>query len=489
MIATFAVIATIAMATGVFSNAIPNDCPPDESSVIMRYPHECLCQQYYNCSREEKVLQGCFLGMLFDRNSSSCVPFDAADFSHCDDELPSAWKCPSDGVITLPHETDCTLYYRCQNGQKSLRYCRGGLHFDHLKGLCIWQDSARCARNIGLNLCPPAGSNRSANLPHPCLCDRYYKCADGVPILKKCPPGLQFDYVREICDDPHNFKCVRPIPEIPTTTQTPTTSTTTQSPTTPTTTQTPTTTITTQSPTTPTTTQTPTTTITTQSPTTPTTTQTPTTITTTQSPTTPTTTQTPTTTITTQSPTTPTTTQTPTTITTTQSPTTPTTTQTVTTTITTQSSTTPTTTQTPTTTTTTQSPTTPTTTQTPTTITTTQSPTTPTTTQTVTTTTTTQSPTTPTTTQTPTTTTTTQSPTTPTTTQTPSTPTTTQTPTTPTSSDCPIDCSGKVRLPNPVDCSSYYECYHGRKALLRCSSGLRYNRVADTCDWSWNVVC
>ncbi|KAH9629877.1 hypothetical protein HF086_013412 [Spodoptera exigua] len=155
-----------------------------------------------------------------------------------------------------------------------------------------------------------------------------------------CPPA-------EGCVHPVDSGCHLPGPggsstQAPTTSQVPTTTTTTQAPTTTTTTTTQapttTTTTTTPAPTTTTTTTTPaptttttTTTTTTPAPTTTTTTTTPepttTTTTTTAAPTTTTTTQAPTTTTTTQAPTTTTTTQAPTTTTTTQAPTTTTTTQ------------------------------------------------------------------------------------------------------------------------------------------------------------------
>lgn len=44
-------------------------------------------------------------------------------------------------------------------------------------------------------------------------------------------------------------------------------------------------------------------------------------------------------------------------------------------------------------------------------------------------------------------------------------------------------------FPNVNDCSSFYQCVHGRAVVIQCQSGLLFNVATDNCDWPSNVVC
>ncbi|GBP61701.1 hypothetical protein EVAR_89080_1 [Eumeta japonica] len=53
--------------------------------------------------------------------------------------------CPVNWDIhhLLPHESDCRLFYYCVRGEKVLRECSPGTHFD-LEQVCDWPENVGC---------------------------------------------------------------------------------------------------------------------------------------------------------------------------------------------------------------------------------------------------------------------------------------------------------------------------------------------------------
>merc|ERR1711973_102141 len=58
-------------------------------------------------------------------------------------------SCPEDvHDFILPHETDCSKFYKCSWGEPHLYQCPEGLWFDPTKDVCNWPDEVDC-RNGG----------------------------------------------------------------------------------------------------------------------------------------------------------------------------------------------------------------------------------------------------------------------------------------------------------------------------------------------------
>merc|ERR1711973_511933 len=55
-------------------------------------------------------------------------------------------SCPEDvHDFILPHETDCSKFYKCSWGEPHLYQCPEGLWFDPTKDVCNWPDEVDCA--------------------------------------------------------------------------------------------------------------------------------------------------------------------------------------------------------------------------------------------------------------------------------------------------------------------------------------------------------
>lgn len=144
----------------------------------------------------------------------------------------SEWRCPltNDGkVVHLPHESDCSKFYKCDWSEAILQDCPEGLLFNAILSVCDWPDNVDCddvpvfqttpkqvttdrpvsettPGDLNSN-CPGDNSGRVVHLPHESQCTQFYKCDWGRAVLQYCPDGLHFNRVLSVCDWPVNAKC------------------------------------------------------------------------------------------------------------------------------------------------------------------------------------------------------------------------------------------------------------------------------------------
>ncbi len=56
--------------------------------------------------------------------------------------------------------------------------------------------------------------------------------------------------------------------------------------------------------------------------------------------------------------------------------------------------------------------------------------------------------------------------------------------------DCPTQTGwAPIYLPNPDDCSTFYECSNGEAVLQECPEGLLYCSELQLCAWDWDFSC
>nr|XP_033199755.1 uncharacterized protein LOC117162047 [Bombus vancouverensis nearcticus] len=165
---------------------------PDCSKDEFIQPHPTNCSLYYKCENGEKVLKTCDEEQLFCSDSLECVDKDAAKCKIHD-------SCPTGKLleaVLLPHDCDChrqSLYYECVDGQYAVRRCPSGHVFDN--------ERRQCVSNVH---CPATGIKR---ISHDTDCGLYYECVDGVKVEKVCEDGLSFDETKGICTWPPRHEC------------------------------------------------------------------------------------------------------------------------------------------------------------------------------------------------------------------------------------------------------------------------------------------
>lgn len=160
-------------------------------------------------------------------------------------------RCPllDDPMVPwhLPHEYDCTKFYKCFDRQRVLFDCPPGLEWGHLeicKGIwcaCEWPWQAQCNPDnlpgLPTDIPPtdftttPTGTTPTTDttpmttptppmrcpevddpfnpvfLPHEIFCDQYYLCHRGAKIPRSCAFGLFWDQTNTWCNFPWLVEC------------------------------------------------------------------------------------------------------------------------------------------------------------------------------------------------------------------------------------------------------------------------------------------
>jgi hypothetical protein len=53
----------------------------------------------------------------------------------------------------------------------------------------------------------------------------------------------------------------------------------------------------------------------------------------------------------------------------------------------------------------------------------------------------------------------------------------------------PVGDNTLTYLPNPDDCSKFYQCINGYPVPMDCAPGLYFCTEKEVCDWSWDTDC
>lgn len=55
---------------------------------------------------------------------------------------------PSHQMIRLPHVSDCTGFYECENGKMFVKHCTHPLHYNPYSKTCDWAHSIGCIKFV-----------------------------------------------------------------------------------------------------------------------------------------------------------------------------------------------------------------------------------------------------------------------------------------------------------------------------------------------------
>nr|XP_012142983.1 PREDICTED: zonadhesin-like [Megachile rotundata] len=190
-----------------------NVCPAEG---ITRVPHEYDCNLYYNCQNGLKYLGKCLDGHYYNDVIKACdlpenvncngkTPFTTTPRISEVDECPA---CNCDNCYTRYPHSICSKYYECNNGNKTVKDCPEGLHFNPVTQMCDWPDNVNCT-------VPPPPCTAGNRTHHECRCEKYYECQDEGWVVETCPKGTEFDFELGKCVPENEANCwpgVKPPP-------------------------------------------------------------------------------------------------------------------------------------------------------------------------------------------------------------------------------------------------------------------------------------
>ncbi|XP_044261534.1 probable chitinase 10 isoform X2 [Tribolium madens] len=235
---------------------IPTECPKiDPLEYTVHLQHESDCTKFYKCDHGKKVEFDCPAGLHFNKVLQVCDwpgnagcenvnpnPTTKSTQEPTSSETPKPtppedrdpecpWPDPLNYTVHLPHETDCTKFYKCDHGKKVEFDCPNDLHFNPDLEVCDWPENAGC-EDPNPGPCPsedtdepqpepeptspsdldpecpwPDPLNYTVHLPHETDCTKFYKCDNGKKVEFDCPNDLHFNPKLEVCDWPEDAGC------------------------------------------------------------------------------------------------------------------------------------------------------------------------------------------------------------------------------------------------------------------------------------------
>jgi len=104
-------------------------------------------------------------------------------------------------------EDDCTSFYKCSNGYRTLHNCPSNLLFNPDISVCDWPDNVQCGPlEIVKEVCKDDNGVGITGGPYKVEgdCSVYYMCSSGYKTTQYCVSGLVFNQATSICDWPAN---------------------------------------------------------------------------------------------------------------------------------------------------------------------------------------------------------------------------------------------------------------------------------------------
>ncbi|XP_063917456.1 peritrophin-48-like isoform X1 [Zophobas morio] len=184
------------------------DCDGLPANEMVPIPHDVNCSLYYACYNGDKTLMTCDDGLHFNPTAKAC---DFPEVAGC----LSADQCTGVNLDYLPYPADCSRYVECFNGNSYLMECPYGYYFDSGTKMCTIPVQSDCVNPPWTTpnpLCWNVRPEQTVLIADTDDCQKYWECRGSVLTHETCPPYLLFDESRQLCDFPEFVNCEGPTP-------------------------------------------------------------------------------------------------------------------------------------------------------------------------------------------------------------------------------------------------------------------------------------
>ncbi|XP_030572916.1 probable chitinase 10 [Drosophila novamexicana] len=176
-------------------------------------PYVGNCSNYVICEGGNLTSYGsCYeeepVEKLCNGNTTDCkILFDykfQACVSATDNDVKCLPECEAFNLTSFCYDRTCTKYVLCYYGIPVLRECYDGLQYNAETDRCDFPEYVDCVEND----CPQYMSISSIRyLPSKAQCSKYFICSDGMAWPQECASGLFFNPKCNCCDYASNVEC------------------------------------------------------------------------------------------------------------------------------------------------------------------------------------------------------------------------------------------------------------------------------------------
>ena len=137
------------MGNDPFYIAVLNECPENQTAPLAQYPHATNCSLYVSCHYGKMTVKECENNLIYNPILGMCDFKQNTKCLICEDCLTTTTTalptdCDPISVSQLPHESNCSLYYKCEAGKKSLQTCPDDLRFNPSVQVCDFSQNVKC---------------------------------------------------------------------------------------------------------------------------------------------------------------------------------------------------------------------------------------------------------------------------------------------------------------------------------------------------------
>ncbi|EDV97483.1 GH14675 [Drosophila grimshawi] len=171
------------------------------------------CSSYINCIDGKYASTGsCYEGTAFDtlckNNTGNCELLFDYKYQTCnyatDENVKCLPMCEEYNLTSFCYDRTCTKYVLCYFGIPVLRECHDGLQYNAETDRCDFSQYVDCVEN---ECSAEKDVTNIVYLPSKAGCSKYFICSDGTPWPQTCTSGLVFDITCNCCVPAGNVEC------------------------------------------------------------------------------------------------------------------------------------------------------------------------------------------------------------------------------------------------------------------------------------------
>ena len=130
---------------------------------------------------------------------------DKIEVEIIDEDVSSGVACNNEQYS--PAQNDCTSFYQCVNGEKLLKKCNDGLHWNKGDNVCDWPALAGCKASKSTAKVKDGACEEGFIQKDPSDCSKYLFCVHGEFQNFRCQDGTYWDNTLSVCNFRNLVKC------------------------------------------------------------------------------------------------------------------------------------------------------------------------------------------------------------------------------------------------------------------------------------------